>query len=262
MPAQYLACGFGQSNLLGATAVSLAGVTYPATMQWKYRVGGVANPPTWVERGWTNLGLALGPDNVTNYVGPFIDMAQRLEEVEPGQWELIELALSSSGMEHWASATFPTLDPDGISLRQRYRTMITDAQTARGLTAKFALAVNGEADSANETQANLYKQRMIDFRDYLQQEVPDLRIIVARLNDSFSAPFSATVRTAQGELGAERDFIVVSTDDYAMAGDNIHYPLASHLAMGRNYADAWFASTAVGRRRGYSRSSFVAEFLP
>lgn len=235
---------WGQSNATGATAGAgaLSGVTYPSSMPYQYRIGAVANPPNWVNRGWLTLDRALGPDGVTYYVGPEITCAQRLEEVEPGVWCIYKCSLSSSGMEHWhPDSTFPTLDPDGKTAHDRMREEISAAQIAQGATAKFVLVMNGEADSANLTQANLYFDRMVAMRDFLQGFFPDLMFVIGRLNDTFSGVQAAIVRAAQDALAAEADFYVVDLDAYAMNVDNIHYPIASHLAMGPDFANAYLA---------------------
>lgn len=242
----------GQSNALGptATAGNLSGVTYPDDMPFAYKLSGVTDPPLWGESWYDEDGGLLRLNvkyDTSTCIGVEFTLGQRLEEVNPGQWRIAKLAVSSSGLEHWyPNSPYPASEVATLgNLLEQFVDYLTAAEAATDSQLKFMVWIQGEADASVEVQANQYVARMLLIRDYLWNNgFPAIRIVMGRLNDDFSGAYMSTVRAAMETLASDYPgFLLVDLDPYALQGDNIHYTVASILAMGPDFANAYFTYT-------------------
>lgn len=228
----------GQSNALGTTVgtTALNNVVYPTHMLLAAQLG---TTPRMAWHDWAGLGARTTFDG-TRMVGPEIDMGRRLEEHQPDRWSLLKVAVSSTSMEHWGpSSSYPSATDN---LFTQLSSRMAAAEGARGARVYFLAWWQGEADAATVTSAEKWGTRMVAFRDALLPRFPGLVVVFARINDDFSAPGATTLRAQQEWLAMQPGFVMIDVDDLAMNADRIHYPLASHLVVGRRFVDGYLST--------------------
>lgn len=217
-------------------------------MPYAYKLAGVADPPQWGESDFSGGGLRLGVKfDASTCLGIEFTMGQRLDEVNTDKWRIAKLALSSSGLEHWyPNSPYPASEVPTIgNLWTQFLAYLAAAESATDSRLKFIAWIQGEADASSEAQANQYVTRMVQMRDSLWNNgFPGVRWLIGRLNINFTGTYAATVRAAQETLAADyAGFLLVDLDPFALQGDNIHYTVASALAMGDDFANSWFGYT-------------------
>ncbi len=228
----------GQSNQLGAAvgAQALNNQIYPPLPYYDH----IQIDPTEAVYNWAPLGLRLSYSG-SYYVGPEIDLARRLEEVEPGQWVIFKFTISSTSIVHWLPATnYPSGYPNVWT--QLTGEMASASAAIQG-DVRFVAWSIGETDASQQSSANVFQSRMITFHDAWMPLFPTTeKFLVAQLHINNLAPGKPTIRTAQANLGALPGWGMVDLDGYALQGDNVHFTLASQFAMGSEFADAYFAN--------------------
>jgi hypothetical protein len=91
----------------------------------------------------------------------------------------------------------------------------------------------GEGDAITEFRANNYEQELQRlFDEFLEILTPynvidvNFKFVVSRIHNNFNVgtrPFTEVVRTAQSNIIDTYDGVLINTDSYALAPDNVHW---------------------------------------
>lgn len=107
--------------------------------------------------------------------------------------------------------------------------------------------MQGESDTIDPDNADLYQERLIAFIEAVRTEMqdPNLPVIIGLISTIDMWTYSATVRAAQTAVAEQLDNVeIIETDDLPRDtenGDPVHYNTEGNLELGRRFAEA-FAS--------------------
>ncbi len=244
----------GQSNAVGyasdANELPPALSTPVADVSFWYEIGpiqGIGNPAQRV-RSTALEPLLFQSDPDFQTFGPFVDgfgpeilLGRDLLQLEGRPIALVKFALNGSNL---------AVDWDPTRPDKLYAQMLatidaaSDAIRARGDTPVPAgfFWMQGESDALDEVRANAYEANLaaLVMRVRTDLGVADLPVVIGRLHEGIGFPFLGKVRDAQASVGASDDEVaVLSTDDFELYDDDLHFSAGGQQSLGRRMATRW-----------------------
>lgn len=212
----------GQSNMVGFRTT-----LEDLSPRWRKPLAGCLY---WTQNGW--IPLAPGQLDQRTAFGPELSLAQKLSQVDDMPVGIVKVARNGSFLgRHWA----PTLKggPFKRLIRQ------TQAAMASGPVQLCGLAwFQGEADSINEEDADLYSERFEEFIGSVRSSLgtPNLPVVAAIVNPpEEECPYRETVRNALSSARID-NYATVPMDDLQMQADQLHLTPGGLSKIGKRFA--------------------------
>lgn len=247
MPDTHIILG-GQSNALGFLNTGAAPYTPTARVQIWADTNADGTPDAW---NYMNPGVNTGTLANPTVWGPEVQFANDwLADHPTGYLWIAKVAKGSTGLAQDAGAV--DWSPNSTGEMFDFATAAIDAARANlnGTAYAFSqwdgtLWMQGEDDALSATKAAAYQTNLGDFLDEIRSEwMEDASgaVVVGRITDSSSLPYSLDVRVAQwAEDQADPNMASFKTIGFAMQPDTVHYAASGHVALGAAFYDGWLS---------------------
>lgn len=234
---------WGQSNAHGLGDIDLVTVEegldaeYPAVTATYHFANGWADPLIWTTKGpW-----ALQPYATGGSFGTELSLLRRLDEAEPGRWNVVKCSCSGAFLGGWQGFNPDAAAPDPDNLFDQALAFTVAAMTTYGVQAANTVLVwiQGEADANNEAYSLAYSANLAAFMAALRATIPGVTIYYNRLSDDLDLPtypYRENVQAQQDaylllDTGAE----LVDTTGLTLQ-DTAHYDDDSLVVLGNRFA--------------------------
>lgn len=235
---------WGQSNAHGMGDVDLVTVEsglrsdYPAVDATYHHANGWSNPLVWT----TRKPGALRPYSAAGSFGVELSMMRRLDEAEPGRWNIVKVSCNGASLGGWQSFSPTATNPVPNLFRQAMAFTLA-AVERHGVTADNVVLVwiQGEADAKNSANSAAYSTNLAAFMDAFRAEIPGAAIYLNRLSSSLylpTYPYREIVRAQQAAY-LKLDSNAVLVDDAGLTLlDRAHLDHNSLVELGDRFAAA------------------------
>ncbi|XP_010556429.1 PREDICTED: probable carbohydrate esterase At4g34215 [Tarenaya hassleriana] len=248
----------GQSNMAGRGGI------FNGTAAWDGVVPPESRPSPRILRLTAKLTWEMAQEPLhadidvtkTNGIGPGMPFANRILDSDPrlGPVGLVPCAIGGTSISQWQK---------GESLyEETVRRAAMATATANGGSYKAVLWYQGESDTVDPEESELYKQRLIKFFTDLRSDLrdPNLPIIQVALA-SGEGPYLEAVREAQLETDL-KNVHCVDAKGLRLEPDGLHLTTSAQVRLGGMMADAFLAiPNATGPSTPNSLSPLCLSFL-
>lgn len=137
-------------------------------------------------------------------------------------------------------ATYPSDPPDSPNLYAQFIAYIEALEADRGMEATAIVWIQGNADAADLTTAEVYGENLQTFLDTIRADLArPIRFAFDEL-PTIDAPYASVVRGRQAafaEANADNGVVMVHTGDLALR-DGDHYTADSFITLGQRFGAA------------------------